>query len=252
MAAKGRKAPLPTTRPVSRAIKLHEQSFRDHGGNTSLMVFWAPIDQPLPPLYSFAIYVTAPDVTPDTLGASDLLKTLTTSRYAPETTTYRLDIYFRPGASIDECEAHYDAEKAARGVYGSQLEALVSADGADPEPSPSSPGQGKLPGLVLSYLRTPSFCHHDVLFICDRDWRTEGMHLVEFHPAGPGEFQPDPEDARDIVAPTKARVYTVCPDPAMYDGMGTVQESMFNMFLIREQELSGPYEEALGRGWQSW
>lgn len=55
------------------AIKVHAPSFHDHVGSASVMVFWAPIDQPLPPLCNFTIYVTSPDITsPEFFGAVDL------------------------------------------------------------------------------------------------------------------------------------------------------------------------------------
>lgn len=129
---------------MSTAITVHSLSFHDHDGNTSVMVFWASTDQPLPPLYSFAIYATSPENTsPESLGVVKLLQALNTSRYAPETTSYRLDIYFQPGASIKECERHYNAEKAARGTYINQLKEI--RDGRD------KPGELKIHSETFTY-----------------------------------------------------------------------------------------------------
>lgn len=242
---------------MSTAIKVHSLPFHDHDGNTSVMVFWAPTDQPLPPLYSFSIYVTSPEITsPESLGAVELLQALGTSHYAPETTGYRLDIYFQPGASAGECERHYNAEKAARGTYTDQLnETRDGRRGA----GNTRQGTRRLPGLVPSYLRPPSFCHHDMLFVVDSPagWRRGAcVRMVEFRPARvPEEFEPDPEEleeAPDIVAPTRERAFPVCPDPEAYDGAGTVQGRIFDAFLIKEEQLGGLYERALELGWSSW
>lgn len=244
---------------MSTAIKVHSLPFHDHDGNTSAMVFWAPIEQPLPPLYSFAIYVTSPEITsPESLGAAELMQALGTSRYAPETNGYRLDIYFQPGASSGECERHYNAEKAARGTYADQLN-KIRDEGRGRGADDTRQEAQQLPGLVPSYLRPPSFCHHDMLFVVDSPagWRRgAGVRMIEFRPARvPEEFEPDPEEleeAPDIVAPTRVSVFPVCPDPEAYDGAGTVQGRMYQAFLIEEQQLGGPYERALELGWTSW
>lgn len=244
---------------MGTAIKVHSLPFHDHDGNESVMVFWAPIDQPLPPLYSFAIYITSPETTSlGSLGASELLQALNMSRYAPETTDYRLDIYCRPRASVEECEWHYHAEKAVRGTYTDQIHQV--RDGRDKRRGDNTQQKTRrLPGLVPSYLRPPSFCHHDMFFMINSPagWRAGAdLLMVEFRPAEvPGEFEPDPEEleeAPDIVAPTRVRTFPVSPDPEAYDGAGTVQGKMYEAFLIKEQELSGPYERALELGWTSW
>lgn len=244
---------------MSTAIKIHSILFQDHGGNASAMVFWASTDQPLPPLYSFSIYVTSPgNPSSESIGAVELLQALNMSRYAPETTGYRLDIYFRPGASVEQCERHYNAEKTARGTYADQLKEIK--DGRDRRGADNTRQiTQRLPGLVPSYLRPPSFCHHDMLFVIDgpAGWRRgANVRMVEFRPASvPEEFNPNPEEleeAPDIVAPTRVRAFPVCPDPEAYDGAGTLQGKMYEAFLIKEQELSGPYERALELGWTSW
>lgn len=186
------------------------------------------------------------------------MQALNMSRYAPETTGYRLDVYFRPGASVEECERHYDAERASRGTYADQLRDI--RDGRDRRGADNARQiTQRLPGLVPSYLRPPSFCHHDMLFVIDSPggWRSGAdVRMVEFRPAEvPSEFEPDPEEleeAADIVAPTRVRAFPVFPDPEAYDGAGTVQGKMYEAFLIKEQELSGPYERALELGWTSW
>lgn len=243
---------------MGTATKTHSIPFHDHDGHASAMVFWAPTNQPLPPLYSFAIYVTSPGNSSESIRAVELLQALNMSRYAPEATGYRLDIYFRPGASVEECERHYDAERTARGTYADQLKEI--RDGRDRRGADNARQiTQRLPGLVPSYLRPPSFCHHDMLFVIDGPaGRRCGadVRMVEFRPASvPEEFDPDPEEleeAPDIVAPTRVRAFPVFPDPEAYDGAGTVQGKMYEAFLIKEQELSGPYERALELGWTSW
>ncbi|KAG8160903.1 hypothetical protein KVR01_009167 [Diaporthe batatas] len=255
---------------MSTAVKIHTQPFRDHAGGAAAMVFWAPVDQPLPPLYSFAVYVTSPQPPPtatteggdasvsspeSSFAAADLLQALNESRYAPETMGYRLDVYFQPGASVEHCQRHYEGERAARGTYADQLRQV--GDGT----SQQQQQQRRLPGLVPSYLRAPSFCHHDVLFMVDSDdcnaWRRGAdLLMVEFRPAAvPAEFDPDPEELEedpDMLAPTRTQRFPVCPDPEAYDGAGTVQGRMYGLFVVKEERLGGPYERALELGWKSW
>ncbi|POS69985.1 hypothetical protein DHEL01_v211622 [Diaporthe helianthi] len=230
------------------------------------MVFWAPSDQPLPPLFSFAIYVTCADIaSPDLFDAADLLRALSESSYAPETTAYRLDVYFAPWATVEYCKRHYDAEKAARGLYTDQNEALrnpigwTGSTGADSDPAGAA--RQRLPGLVPSYLHPPTVCHHDVLFVCDEPEWPEGDDLifVQFRPAStPEEIKLDAcgdqqlDEAPEIVAQTATLRLPVCPDPEEYDGSGTVQGKMYDMVLFKDEQLSEPYKEALARGWRSW
>lgn len=252
---------------MSRCIKIHEIPFRDHANNVSLMVFWAPSDQPLPPLYSFAIYVTCPDTSsPDLFDAADLLRALCESSYAPETTAYRLDVYFAPWATVEHCKKHYDAERASRGLYTEQTEALRAPIGwrgstTTGGEAASAPGaRQRLPGLVPSYLRPPTVCHHDVLFICDEpDWpEGDDLLFVQFRPAStPEEIELDApgeqlDETLEIVAQTATQRLPVCPDPEEYDGSGTVQGRMYDMLLLKDEQLNEPYEEALARGWRSW
>ncbi|KAL1850755.1 hypothetical protein Daus18300_012763 [Diaporthe australafricana] len=244
---------------MSRCIKIHELPFRDHANNVSLMVFWAPSDQPLPPLYSFSIYVTCPDIaSPDLFDAADLLRALCESSYAPETSAYRLDVYFAPWATAEHCKGHYDAEKAARGLYTEQTEALRSPIGSRSSSDAAAATQ-RLPGLVPSYLRAPATCHHDVLFICDEpDWPDgDDLIFVQFRPvSSPEELELDGgqpmDETLEIVAPTMTQRLPVCPDPETYDGSGTVQGKMYDMLLLKEEQLGEPYKEALERGWRSW
>lgn len=265
--------PSDGTRPpekMSRCIKIHEIPFRDHANNVSLMVFWAPSDQPLPPLYSFAIYVTCPDIaSPDLFDAADLLRALCESSYAPETNAYRLDVYFAPWATVEHCKKHYDAERAARGLYTEQTEALrnpIGWRGSAASDTSAAPGaRQRLPGLVPSYLRPPAVCHHDVLFICDEPEWPEGDDLcfVQFRPAstldefglgggGGGAQQQQLDETPEFVADTATQLLPVCPDPEEYDGSGTVQGKMYDMLLLKDEQLSEPYEEAMARGWRSW
>lgn len=243
---------------MSTDVKIQTKPFRDHAGSAAVMVFWGPVNQPLPPLYSFAVYVTSPNAeggdasqpSPESsFAAADLLQALNESRYAPETMGYRLDVYLQPGASVADCKRHYEGEKAARGTYADQVR-LVK------QPQQQ---QQKLPGLVPSYLRTPSFCHHDVLFIVDSDdcnaWRRGAdLLMVEFRPATvPAEFDPEElEEDPEMLAPTRTQRFPVCPEPEAYDGAGTVQGRMYALFLVKEEQLGGPYERALELGWTSW
>jgi hypothetical protein len=107
--------------------RTHVIPFEDHAGQPALTV--SESTSPLPFLYSFSFYLTHPDASPDTSHATELYKTLTRGPlYDSNDVEYRLDLYFLPNASQDDCIAHYRAEKDARGTYQAQVDMVASGD----------------------------------------------------------------------------------------------------------------------------
>jgi hypothetical protein len=92
-------------------------TFTDHTGKSATSAWYGDSSQPgapiLPPIWSFHYYVTfgATAETASTLP-QDLVKA--TKRPLSEVPPFRLDIYFLPGASTENCTQHYRHEKASR------------------------------------------------------------------------------------------------------------------------------------------
>jgi hypothetical protein len=111
--------PLDQLRPKSRRLKTHTLPFTDHTGSEAFMVFHNDIKterSQLPPLFPFVVYFTHPDATlspasPKTANVSGLLNAISMDFH------FRFDLYFLPGASKDDCKAHYLAERATRPDY---------------------------------------------------------------------------------------------------------------------------------------
>jgi len=100
----------------SRISVAHQQHFTDHAGNPSIMAYrgtCSSVDTPLAPLFSFQVYVTN-GTTAQAAGDMPIHFLDSLQRASVELTRCRLDTYFLSGASVQECMAHYRAEKIAR------------------------------------------------------------------------------------------------------------------------------------------
>lgn len=177
-----------------RIRKTYVNSFQDHAGKPALTVFKS--SSPLPFLYSFSIYFTHPDASPGNCHTAELCQTITQGPlYGSNVVEFRLDLYFIPGGSQEDCMTHYyRAEKSARGSFWTQVDAV----GRDERPSDSNT---KMPGLVPSYVHDKAiYRYHSLIYICDEADRLGGdqiMKCVEFDPLSREDyekFSKDPED----------------------------------------------------------
>lgn len=245
-------------------VRTHVIPFEDHAGQPALTVFKS--SSSLPFLYSFSFYFTHPDASPDTSHAAELYNTLTRgSIYDTNDVEFRLDLYFLPNASQDDCIAHYRAEKDARGTYQAQVDAVASGDS---QPSASNDGGGRLPGLVASYAYDKSrFPYHGLLLICDAaDWR-EGDQLlthVEFDPLSREDYErycKDPGDPRepDVLPETHVRPEAMTEDSPGYDrelprphfSVRALEKTLWERVPMQEA-WQGSWQEARNRGWTTW
>ena len=129
---------------IERA-KIYVILFTDHSGQEALIVFRGVVSCPLPPLYSFAIYFTHPEVTPETVKPAEVLEAI--MRKTPwDPCPIRLELYFLSAPDVDssndDCIAHYRKEKAARGDYIRHIQDLEnSATDDDEEQLPARSGR---------------------------------------------------------------------------------------------------------------
>ncbi|KAK1144609.1 hypothetical protein N8T08_004912 [Aspergillus melleus] len=228
-----RETPLP---PEIRVwtLKTHVLPFQDHGRNPSFMVFESKEYILLPPLFNFNIYFTHPDgplAQPSDMK-DDLRAMLARIRTdGCNDDSYRLDVYFLPNASSEDCIAHYEAEKATReGSRGMCLEAEIRID--TDFPPPTTP---RLPGMLETYDHSRL---NGVLFIYpDRSWRngTQGMHYIRYgadSEPGQGFY----EDWHDMIS----------------DGHGRLGEVISDLARDKWQDTLAIYYEATRRGWTNW
>lgn len=227
-------------------VVTHEIPFQANDGSPAVMVFHSgvsvdPLEPPtpaLPGLYSFALYVTSPNASPTTFNSAEAYDVAIQGAF-----TYvervRLDVYFLPGASVDACMAHYAAEKTHRGTFTRQVEALERGD------PPAN--AGGLPGLVPSYLDLPSWWHHDVLLVNDKDWKADGMLFVQFNRAEREECHPY-EDELDDVPRVIALRYPVGQDRG--HSVGTIERCVDEIKSL--EDLRGLDDVALELGYTTW
>lgn len=246
-----------------RVRRTHVIPFDDHAGQRALTVFES--SSPLPFLYSYSFYFTHRDASPDTSHAQELYQAITQGPlYESNDVEYRLDLHFLPAASQDDCIAHYRAEKAARGTFQAQIDALASSSSGG-----GGGGGGRMPGLVDSYAahNKARFRYHGLVHVCDApDWRAGDQLLacVEFDPLSREdyeEFSKDPGDPRepDVLPATRT-----CPAAVSEGSPGFGRELPRPYFSVRALGSSlwervpkqrfgqEAWQEARDRGWTTW
>jgi hypothetical protein len=117
-------------------VKTHVIPFTDYSGRKALMVFNGWVSYLLPPLFSFAIYFTHTEVTPETVKPVEVLEAIKRKTPFDSSCSIRLELYSLPAPNVDSsddnCIAHYRKEKAARGDYTHQIQDLkISATDDD-------------------------------------------------------------------------------------------------------------------------
>lgn len=94
----------------------HNRIFNDHTGKPALMSWSAPErDGPLPPLSSWIYYMVHPDV-PRDFDGNALHWGLTLPSSVGQGGLFRYEYFFLPGATAEECHAHFLEEMKARGT----------------------------------------------------------------------------------------------------------------------------------------
>jgi hypothetical protein len=166
---------------------------------------------------------------------------------------FRLEVFFLPGATEDDCICHYLGEKAARGDYKAQIEAVNNPTTAtfitinSPPSAGEIPEGGSLPGMVPTYSdRQPVASigsYDELLFICpEKNW-SDGdqiMHSVHFD--------------HTKMPPLKGSTSRPINDksPAYRYGKRTISEEMFDAIHRESEETVPPFQMASKSGWVCW
>ncbi|KAH6629706.1 hypothetical protein C7974DRAFT_359651 [Boeremia exigua] len=234
---------------IQRA-KTHVIPFTDRAGRQALIVFYGRESCPLPPLFGFAMYFTHPDATPDTVKPVELMEAIKRKTPLENGCSIRLELYF-DAVTDDDCIAHYLREKAARGDYRRQIQNLETSDDTEGQQG----GVGRLPGLVPSYIDVPDVeYHHGVLFnYPGADWRTDKLpaRRIFFDPISEEEYARTGES--DVLPPVYVSSMPVQASDTAEDGVSFVGMAMFELSNARtKNETTGPWQDAIERGWTSW
>lgn len=204
-------------------------------------------ETPLPPIFGMVIYYTHPEASPE---HADLAGFYYRSREGDS--PHRLEFFFLPGASDDDCINHYREEKASRGDTRLQIAAVENNSGSE----------GRLPGLVHSYLNPDNKTFQSALFICkQRDWNDgdQVMRYIAFDPSqeewekafDPGQAPPPPTmEVKDCPIFIPEDVRSANPD---------VKYQMDVMYLffvylhnLSQEPLGMAFRRAESRGWTTW
>lgn len=243
-------SPLGLGGPLRR-VKTCVVPFTDNAGKPARMVFRGHSCGNLPPLYTFAIYFTHTSASPRRFDSAGLLDGIFNGSPLDDSGSIRLDLYFLPGASSDDCIAHYRGEKAARGDYRAQISALENArDERIAGPSVV----GRLPGLVPDYMDDVIEAYHGILFVChEKDWRKGAgfMRRVEFDRVSEQEYRTVDDNIPPLVFKAWEAIGKASP---LYGASGTTMGWwMFEKSMgMTEHVTSAPLQEARRRGWTGW
>jgi hypothetical protein len=156
--------------------------------------------------------------------------------------------------------SHYRAEKTARGSFQAQIDAVTR--------DVRSSNEGKMPGLVPSYIKDKiNHRYHNLIYICDEaDWQSgdQTMTCLEFDPLSQEEyekFSKDPGDPRepDVLPETLVGIEALCDTSPGYGkpitgprgSMGSMGYELWDK-APREHMGEEAWEQARDRGWTHW
>lgn len=250
-------------------VKIHVIPFTDHSGQEALMVFRGVVSCPLPPLYSFAICFTHPEVTPESVKPVEVLEAI--MRKTPwDPCPIRLELYFLSAPDVDsnddDCIAHYRKEKAARGDYIRHIQDLENSDTDDDEEQQQGGASvhgndqaRQLPGLVPSYIDSPFWdYYHGIIFrYPGADWSTDKRpaRRICFDRISEEEYARATEgnDEYHRLPPVHVSPMPFQESDTTYLGETFVGMAMFDVAHARVQNETGHWwHEARERGWKSW
>ncbi|KAL2814807.1 hypothetical protein BJX63DRAFT_442393 [Aspergillus granulosus] len=271
--------------------------FADHTGNNNAFIVFknslSTANSRLPPLFPFVVYFTHPS-TKQTPEATDLVGLYDAIRYPlinPDL-HFRLDVYFLPGASEEDCKEHYLAARASRPNYVTLIEEFKAAEAAlkstntvsntssHPHPSQRLPGMAHThPGLepskaLLLRCREPNWREGAQRIFC---LMFDNMTIEEMIEAeakekkaaraaagddadeDDGSEDEDEEDIWEDPVDTTVSLRVTEESPmAREDGEDTGQVlghwlEMYTAQAIQEQyDLRSIHSRAVGMGWASW
>ncbi|RSL60647.1 hypothetical protein CEP54_006631 [Fusarium duplospermum] len=284
---------IPSIRLPPKTATVYENViFKDHTGAQALMSWpnwptWGP-KYSLPPLASWIFYMTHPDV-PRDFDGSLLYSRLEYDHQLGRGGHFRYEFFFLPGATVEQCHAHYLGEMEARGTIWRQIRKVERAvrlkkeengedtednfdqepgfetenhsdqdSGSDHEDTPDS----QLPGLVWptrdrngdysEIYRGWFFIYPDADIECrTAEQKARDIYLVEFDPVSIPDWDEEEDGAPN---PMDQPIRSTRMKAKGEDGFDS---GLFGWMETRkishwEEEANHATWEALKLGWKSW
>jgi hypothetical protein len=241
-------------------LKTHTLTFTDHTDRPALMVFQNHKLCPLPPLYSYAIYFTyagASAATVDTTALFDIISATTAYRVG-----FRIELYFLPEGTQEDCIAHYHGEKAARNDCAKQLvvgDALSDAWEDMPEDDSEDENtvearveaglaRTELPGLVPKYDRSYREMYRGCLYMIEEgsSWPvpSQKVQIVEFDAISQAEY--------DTWYGEDEEPETLQPCHVLEASLEEAATDMTTQAYHPTQETDGAWQKATAYNWKTW
>ncbi|RGP66276.1 hypothetical protein FSPOR_6654 [Fusarium sporotrichioides] len=284
----GGKLPRDMTWAIRSPTVYNNRFFNDHTGKPALMSWKCrEINGPLPPISSWVYYMVHPDVPQEFDGCALHLNLTEEGRFC-RGGPFRYEFLFLPGATVEECHAHYLGEMKARGTIWRQIrkeeedsdeqeeedsetEGINSANerhegyemvyDSESDPDSTADADNQLPGLVW-----PKYDNDDCDFVGCRGWffiyhdantdcsggkaEKRAISLVTFDPI-PYPYEED--GVSDEHNPMKNPICSQ-PMPVRHEyfesSLGGWMQS--RMRANWEEEANEATHEARKLGWTSW
>ncbi|KAL2788942.1 hypothetical protein BJX66DRAFT_339756 [Aspergillus keveii] len=216
--------------------KTHVLPFQDHTGSTAYMVFNNRETSILPPLVSFSFYFTHPDACrnqEDLVALHDSIEPVMDSFHA------RFDMYFLPGATEDDCVAHYYGEKATRLDSKSMRREFERVKRPYTPPSTS-----RLPGMNKEY-REDGGHYNGAMCVCtEQDWRqSQQLRCIQYG-------SDEPSLSRQIIGSWRP-VSENSPGANVFDDE-TADMWIWNLIIDQRSEYTAAHQKATKKGWTAW
>ncbi|KAL2810802.1 hypothetical protein BJX63DRAFT_400946 [Aspergillus granulosus] len=240
----------------ARTEPIQTMPFTDHRGKAAYMVFQNDIASQLPPLYPFVIYFTYPTATatPEDADLAGLYKAIRDPMQGSQS-HFRLDAYFLPGASNDDCKAHYVAARSTRPDYKSLLQEFV----AKARNNHFSPPPKRLPGMVYPDPNVEGF--QTSFLICpERNWR-DGAQRISMAMFDNSAIRARRDDESEEEYESNFWIESTTSDhPITWEGPLTEEDEggwILGEYLQQwindiEEDLQAAHTKAAGMGWTNW
>jgi hypothetical protein len=246
-----------------------QQTFTDHKGRAAYMV-WSyggtrngPVEL-LPPLGVAVFYFVHPDFALDGFDPVVFKKAVGYDGDLIDLHQVRIELFFVPGGTAQDCVDHFRGEVAARGDISRQIEEVEKAmQGIQTRTEPSENGGQRLPGLIW-----PTYRQHAIHIYFSEFFMFEGpswaesdkdakVRLVEFDRIPYERYQEfrEPSDPRWFPEIATDKTMRIQPRRTDQGWEAEAWDQMYEAWCegrINREAICGATTGARELGWQSW
>ncbi|KAL4807200.1 hypothetical protein BDV18DRAFT_137149 [Aspergillus unguis] len=263
--------PVPRKKTIkTRSLPIHTIPFTDHMGGEAFMVFKHGIgaeSSKLPPLFPLVVYFTHPNAVPTDVDLGALLRAIREAKIDSDF-HFRLDVYFLPGASEDDCKTHYLAERATRADYATVMHDFNSRvfqqrsqrhntilDDETPTPA-STTLRPRLPGMAHSHPGLEPY--RALLLVCpEANWRDNAQRITCVRFDKQDEAQNNEHRNAPECTTRSFRIAYHSPQSGGSDGDDD-EETIWDWLGQAMKDIQAAHRlgdihlQAAGMGWTSW